>query len=191
MQHYDHAMLGAILSMAAGAHRRFGAAIVVTAIAAAALPDWDDLPGGVHRVWGHSLLVAPMASGLVGAVGYLAYVSLRRPTAAPASGHAGHDLAVWILVGVLASLSHVLTDLAYSGRGLAPEWPVALLWPVSDRRWAWPLVPFADRGLTVILAVALATVVLRPGRARLLSAMAMVATVGYVALWAVAAVLAR
>jgi membrane-bound metal-dependent hydrolase YbcI (DUF457 family) len=100
MEYYDHTMSGAVLALASGAHRRFGPAIIVTAAAAAAFPDWDDIPGGVHRVWGHSLLTAPLASGLVGALGYLCYRAARRP---PNVAPAPSGLKVWVVVGVLAS----------------------------------------------------------------------------------------
>lgn len=182
MEYYDHAMSGAVVALATGAHRRFGPAIVLTAAAAAALPDWDDLPGGVHRVWGHSLLIAPAASGLVCAVGYLCYRSARRPpTAAPVP----RGLALWLLVGVLASLSHVLADLAYCGETLTAQWPVALMWPLSHRGWAFPLVPWADRGLTILFGTALAAACLLPARARLAGATALLASIAYVGLWGV------
>jgi hypothetical protein len=105
MEYYDHTMFGAVLTLASGPHRRFGPAIIVTAAAAAAFPDWDDIPGGVHRVWGHSLLTAPLASGVVGAFGYLCYQSARRP---PNVAPVPRGLRVWVVVGVLASLTHVL-----------------------------------------------------------------------------------
>jgi membrane-bound metal-dependent hydrolase YbcI (DUF457 family) len=146
MEYYDHAMSGAVLALASGTHRRFGLAIVLTAAAAAAFPDWDDLPGGVHRVWGHSLLIAPLASGLVGALGYLCYRSARRP---PNATQPPRGLLIWILIGVLASVSHVLADLAYCGaRAGSIDWPVALFWPLSPNHWGFPMVPWADRGLS-------------------------------------------
>jgi membrane-bound metal-dependent hydrolase YbcI (DUF457 family) len=184
MQHYDHALLGAVLTMALGVQRRFGWAVVVTGAAASSFPDWDDLPGGVHRVWGHSLLVAPLTCGLIGGLGYWCYQAVRgrgpfSPTAC----------AVWVAVGLLASLSHVLADLLYSGTYLAAEWPVALLWPLSPRRWALPLVPWADRGVTLILLATLILVCLAPRRSQVLAALSLVVILGYVGLWGFAAML--
>ncbi len=180
-------MLGAVLALATGAHRRFGPAVVLTAAAASSFPDWDDLPSGVHRVWGHSFLVAPFTGGLIGALGYLVYLSLRGRRR-PAATFSRHDLTVWMVLGVLVSLSHVLTDLAYSGRAFTAEWPVALLWPLSNRRWACPLVPWADRGMTLILGSSLAAACVRPAEARVISVFGVVAAAGYVVLWAAARV---
>ena len=61
-----------------------------------------------------------------------------------------------MILGVLASLSHVLADVCYCGTGRAAEWPVLLLWPFSRQPWALPMVPWADRGVTWILGVTLA-----------------------------------
>jgi hypothetical protein len=180
-------MSGAVLALAVGAHRRFGPAVVVTAAAAAAFPDWDDLPGGVHRIWGHSLLTAPLAGGLIGALGFLCYSSARRQRPAAVESQAGEGrraLAVWVLVGLLASATHLLADLAYSGTFLAAEWPVALLWPISSRGWAYPLVPWADRGLTVVFAATLIGACLVPSCARLLGVLGMLISGAYVVSWA-------
>lgn len=135
-------MLGATLALALGSHRRQGWGIVFMAGAAAAAPDWDGLSlafgaaayGSAHRVWGHNLLGALLAGGLVGVLGFLCQRSVRvrrklqsllrkldRPTgqgsetnssllAPRAGGGRMHALAVWIAVGVLAGLSHMPTD---------------------------------------------------------------------------------
>jgi hypothetical protein len=111
------------------------------------------------------------------------------PSRIPAAAFSGHDLTVWMALGVLVSLSHVLTDLAYSGRAFTAEWPVALLWPLSTRRWACPLVPWADRGMTLILGISLAAACVRPAASRSVSVFAVVAAAGYILVWAVALVL--
>jgi len=170
--------------MASGAQRRFGWAVVVTGAAASSFPDWDDLPGGVHRVWGHSLFVAPLSCGLIGGLGYWCYQSVRGR-----GSFSTRDCAVWVGVGLLAALSHVAADLLYSGTYLAAEWPVALLWPLSSRRWALPLVPFADRGATLILLATLILVCLAPRWSRVLSVLSLLAVLAYVVLWGVAAAL--
>jgi membrane-bound metal-dependent hydrolase YbcI (DUF457 family) len=188
MEYYDHAMLGAVLALSSGAQRRFGWPVAVVGAAAAALPDWDDLPGGVHRVWGHNLFVAPVASGLVGGLGYLCYQSIRDRL--PGQRFSPHALAVWVAIGVLASLSHVLADVVYCGTYLTPDWPVALLWPLSRRGWALPLVPWADRGVTVILVATLAVMCCRPRQSRVFAVLSLLAVLAYVGTWAVAAFLA-
>src|SRR5262249_46017422 len=123
MQYYDHAMLGGVLGLAVSAPGRSRWARAVMAAGAAALPGWGTLVRGpapqgyasVHRVWGHNLLVAPLLSGLVGAVGYLCWLSARRPPDRPAETFSGQALSAWVAVGVLAALSHLLLDLFYCG----------------------------------------------------------------------------
>jgi inner membrane protein len=183
-------MLGATIALAAGVHRRQGWGIVAMAAAAAALPDWDRLPraaapegyASVHRVWGHNLLVAPLLSGLVGALAYLCWVSVRRRPGdvSRAKTFSLPALAVWVTVGALMSLTHLLADVFYCGIDKAPDWPVALLWPFSLRGWAQPMVPWSDRTATCILAVTLIAACLRPRFARGIAAVGLLAVVANV-----------
>jgi membrane-bound metal-dependent hydrolase YbcI (DUF457 family) len=204
MMYYDHAMIGATLALAAGAHRRHGPAIVVMATLAGALPDWDALSGrfgpdayrAVHRVWGHNLLAATLASGLFGGAAYLVVLSVRVRRAGraaltrviqagpdhpdPQATPSVHGLAVWVTLGVLAALTHVLADLFYSGVRTSPDWPVALLWPFSRRGWALPLVPWSDWTATLLLTGEMLLVCLRPRYARLLAWLTLLTLVGYI-----------
>ncbi len=194
MEYYDHAMLGATVGLATGTPRRYGPAIVAMASLAGTITDWDAVPypsGSeyyltVHRVWGHNLFVAPLLSGLVGAVGYLCWRSIRRSDISlpGKQGHAAHPLAVWIMVGVLASLSHVLTDLCYCGTGKV-EWPVVLFWPLSKHGWGLPLVSFTDRGVTWILGVTLIAACLRPRLGQMVGILGLLVVMGYIAVYAV------
>ena len=183
MEYYDHAMSGAVLALAAGVQRKFGPAIVLTAAASASLPDWDDLPGGVHRVWGHSLLIAPLASGLAGSLGYLCYRSARRMNG---SGLLWREWRVWILIGVVASLTHVLGDLVYCGQEAGLDWPVVLFWPLTRDGWGLPTVAWADRGLTIILGTALVVACILRRHAQLIGVTAVVVAVMYIGVWGVA-----
>ncbi len=191
MQYYDHALMGATVGLATGTQRRFGWPVVIMAAAAAALPDWDAVPypsgtpgySDVHRVWGHNLLVAPVLSGLVGAIGCLCWLSVRRSRIAPGSNRSfsRESLVIWVIVGVLASLSHLVADVCYCGIGRSPDWPVALLWPFTRRGVALPRVPWADHGVTWILAVTLVWACLWPAAARVLAILALLVVIGYVA----------
>lgn len=181
-------MLGATIALAAGVRRRQGWGIVAMAAVAAAGPDWDRLPhaaapegyASVHRVWGHNLLVAPLLSGLVGALAYLCWVSVRRrpgEEAGRARAFSFQALAVWVTVGTLMSLTHLLTDVFYCGIDKSPDWPVALLWPFSRRGWAQPMVPWSDRTATCILAITLIAACLRPRLARGVAVVGLLAVV--------------
>lgn len=193
MEYYDHAMLGAVVALATGTQRKYGLPVVATASLAAALPDWDAVPYPkgtpsyrlVHRVWGHNLLVATLASSLIGAIGYLCWQSARRGPPADSvkpRRFSAQALAVWVVVVILASLSHLLADVCYSGPGYLPEMPVALLWPFSHYSVALPLVPWTDRGVTWILGVTLAAACFRPAASRLLAIVGLVVVIGYIAL---------
>jgi membrane-bound metal-dependent hydrolase YbcI (DUF457 family) len=181
--YYDHALLGAAAAIAAGACRRHGWPLVATAAVAAMLPDWDDLSTllgpdvrrTVHRVWGHNLLVAMPAAGLLGAVGYLCYRSARGRR--PVSG-----LAAWVAVAMLAALSHLLADVVYSKEPAAASWPVAFFWPFSRRGWAVPVLTTADHVGTAVLAVGLLAGLRWPAYSRLLAGLTLAAVAGYVGL---------
>lgn len=191
MQYFDHALLGATLTLATGTPRRHGWAIVVMGAAAATLPDWDAIPypkgtaeySSVHRVWGHNLLVAPLLSGLVGGLGYLCWISARKPRddLGRKEGFSAQALAVWVVVGVMASLSHLLADLFYCGELRSPDWPVRLLWPFSQAGWALPRVVWADQGVTWILGATLIAAYLRPALAQLFAVTALLVVISYVA----------
>lgn len=190
MQYYDHALMGATLALATGTYRRQGWGIVAMAAAAGSLPDWDAVPypagtpyySAVHRVWGHNLLVAPLLSAAVGALGYLCWLSARRSTETPRQEFSASAFAVWVVVGVLASLSHLLADVFYCGELKNPDWPVRLFWPFSWRGLAVPAVIWADRFVTWVLAGTLVAAGLRPAIAQVLAVGALLTVAGYVTL---------
>jgi hypothetical protein len=212
MTSYEHAVLGGTLALAVGAHRRHGWPLVFLAGAAAALPDWDGLSlafgpaaySAAHRVWGHNLLAALLGGGLVGALGYLCYHSARvrgqartfleklgQPPAAPQPPppSSAHALAVWVVVGVLAGLSHLPADVIYGSSPGAGSWPVPLLWPFSPRGWSLPLLGWGDLGPTLVFIGEMFALYRWPARAQLLAWLALLAVLGYLAIrWAVAAV---
>jgi hypothetical protein len=181
MMYYDHAMLGATLAVAVGAPRRHGWPAVALGAGAAMLPDWDALSGhwgadayrSVHRVWGHSLLVALPSAALLGALSYLLYLSRRTSPATdterPAGTFSWPACGAWVALAVLACLSHLLMDLLYSGLRTAPDWPVGLGWPLWQRGWALPLVPWSDWGATFVLLASLAALACRRDHAQLLA----------------------
>jgi membrane-bound metal-dependent hydrolase YbcI (DUF457 family) len=193
MMYYDHALLGATLALSLGVHRRHGWGIILMATGAGALPDWDAISryfgpaayARVHRVWGHNLVIAFVASALFGALCYLIHTSVPTRRASPNVGW--RSLLVWMLVGALASLGHVLTDVFYSGKHLDADWPVALFWPFTDRTAAVPLIPWNDWGVTIILLVELALLYPWRARAQLLATGTLLAVLVYVGCRAVVA----
>jgi membrane-bound metal-dependent hydrolase YbcI (DUF457 family) len=185
--HYDHALLGATLAVAAGVRRRYGWPLVAVAAVATMVPDWDSLSRSygaavhrsVHRVWGHNLPAAALGGAAVGALGLLCVRSVRVGRGRPAASTAP-EWPVWVGLGALAGLVHSLADVIYSAERGAPDWPVALLWPASRQAWAIPLVTCEDRGSTVILVTGLLACVCRPSHSRLLSCVTLLTLAAYV-----------
>jgi hypothetical protein len=177
MMYYDHAMVAATLTVAAGAQRRYGWAIVVIAALAGMAPDWDATPKHIsshayqigHRVWGHNLFAAAFVGGSVGAVGYLVHQSKRNRLDLEQPPAAERGMALWIVLGVLIAWSHPLLDLLYCGVDRNADWPVGLLWPVVSERVGVPWIPWSDWGATGILAAGV-LLIIALGRSRQLVA---------------------
>jgi membrane-bound metal-dependent hydrolase YbcI (DUF457 family) len=199
---YEHFMLGANLGLAANLHRFYGWRLVALAGAAAALPDWDGLSilfgaqayARAHRIWGHNLLVASILGALAGGAAYavtlsplvrksIARLQLRLLPAAPpppASAPSLITAAVWMGTGLIASLSHLLADYFYSGQRGGSVWPLQLLWPFSNRGWAYPVLPWGDLGATCLFIVEMFALYRWPSRARLIATITLATVVGYV-----------
>ena len=203
---YEHAMLGATIALAAGTRRRHGWGIVGTAALAAALPDADGLSilfgaeaySRIHRVWAHNILVVSLLGLVTGAGGYGLSLSGRltrfaRPVPAkstppaPASVFSFHGLAVWMCVGLLASLSHLPADLVYAGAPGYTTWPVPLLWPFSAQGWALPVVPWGDLGVTLIFVAEMFALYRWTSHARLIAWTTLAAVLAYIGIWWLAA----
>lgn len=201
---FDHAMLGLSLPLALGLHRRHGWRIAGMAAFASVLPDWDGLSlllGGqayaqAHRVWGHNLLVASSLGALTGGLDYRLNVTGRLYRAAatrfpslalPKPGKAAEEFStssflLWLLLGAVASLSHLAADLFYSWYPNEGVWPLPLLWPFSRRAWAVPVVAWGDLGATVIFVAEMFALYRWPGRAQRIAVCALALVAGYVGL---------
>lgn len=184
MTTYEHAMLAIDGTLALGLHRRYGWQIAALAGCSAVLPDWDGLSilmgancyAAAHRVWGHNLLVA----GLLGAIfGWVFYrfdfltnvqqaaarkwplFATQNPDLSPPQ-RSPHAALVWIAVGFFAAYSHLLGDLLFSAGKNLPVWRIPLLWPVSDKGFAYPMVAWGDVGPTVIFATGMLVMARHP-----------------------------
>ncbi len=198
MTFFEHAMLGGTLTLAAGLHRRHGWRIAVMAGVAAMLPDWDGLTlvlGGAaydrsHRIWGHNLLVAAAIGGLWGVVeckGDFAGRARRRldrlaPSLAliHADSSAGgapksSSIVIWLLTGIIASLSHLAVDLLYASHPRMQSWPLQLLWPFSARQFAFPVIHWGDVGATIVFVIEMFALYRWPTRAQPIAWLALVA----------------
>jgi hypothetical protein len=177
MTTYEHAMLGVTGALAAGLDRRWGWPIVATAGFVAVLPDWDGLAilfgpavfDRVHRTLGHNLLVCVLLGAAVAGLDYRYRLAVRlkqylgrhfRVLASDEPSPARRvfrpdELAVWLAVGVAASLSHLAADLVFSGHPVLSDWGLRLFWPFSPSLWAYPMVPWGDPGVTLVFVAAM------------------------------------
>jgi hypothetical protein len=137
------------------------------------LPDWDGLTilwsiplfGTAHRAWGHGLLTSAVIAVFVALLDYGFglmqrfagfFVRLLRVPASDTFLQRRQQLSffgacVWIAVAVIASYSHLVTDIVVSGTATLADWEVKIFFPFSDKGIVYPLVPWGDVGNTVIL----------------------------------------
>lgn len=197
-------MLGATLALAGGLHQRHGWRIAGMAAIASALPDWDGLSilfGPVayaqgHRTWGHNVFAAVFLGGLTGGLAYLFSLTRRfqsistatirklipqaPPPPSQCSVFSASAVVAWTLMGAIASLSHLPADLVYSGHRDLPDWPMPLLWPLSNQGWSLPIVPWGDLGATVIFIGEMFVLYRWPRHTRLIAWLTLAAVVAYV-----------
>src|SRR4051812_2872730 len=108
MMYYDHAMVGATLSVALGVQRRHGWPAVGLAAVIAMAPDWDvltrhvspDLYRTAHRFWGHNLFAVTLLGAALGGLAYLVEAS-RLGRHGRAAEPAPIGAGVWVALGVL------------------------------------------------------------------------------------------
>lgn len=175
MTSFEHAMLGINGALAAGLHRRYEWRVAALAGLAAIAPDWDGLTilGGVelfdhaHRAWGHSFFTSVFLACVLGCldfrfdlVGYgerlLCWI-LRTPSKATSARPDCNRtrLIVWMLVAIIATMSHLAADLVYSGTAELPDWHLQLFWPFSSQGFVFPMVHWGDAGVTIIFVVSM------------------------------------
>lgn len=202
MTTFEHAMLGTTGALAAGLHRRSWQ-IVAMAGVAAVIPDWDGLSilfgaaafDHIHRAIGHSLLVATGVA-IVGAlaeyhlrlIARLAALFDRRIDGLPAAVTDPHKTLavregalVWGLTAVLATWSHLGTDLVFSGHARLSDWGLKLFWPFSSKTYVFPAVRWGDVFPTLILVLGMFAMLRWRIHVQGLAALTLLALVGYIA----------
>lgn len=205
MTTFEHAMLGVTGTLAAGLHRRRGWQIVALGGVVSVLPDWDGLSilcgaavfDRVHRTVGHSLPVCILLGAVVAALDYrLSLIARAREflgrwlrlfaskgPSAVRSAFCVREAAVWIAVGVLASLGHLAVDLVFSGHEVFSDWGLRLFWPFSDQVWAYPVVSWGDPSVSLIFAASMFAMVRWPSRLQTIAAVTLCLVLGYIGVW--------
>jgi len=204
MTTYKHAMLGVTGTLAAGLDRRYGWQIAAVAGFIAVLPDWDGLSivfgaavfDRAHRTLGHNLLVCTLLGAVVAALDYrydlasrvkdsagryLRLLASKQPST-KRNVFRGHGLCIWIVTGVLASLSHLAADLVFSGHATLSDWGLRVFWPFSDRVWVYPMVPWGDPGTTLIFVAGMFAMIRWPSRRQLAAGMTLTLVLGYISI---------
>ena len=171
----EHAMLGINGVLAVGLDRRWGWQLCAMAATAAVLPDWDGMTilGSVslfdmgHRVWGHALLICVPLAMLFASLdyrydlmtrcarGFIRVTHLAVPDAqlTVRTTFVGRGFFVWMIVAIVATLSHLLGDVIVSGTAELSDWAIRPLWPFRDQGIVYPLVPWGDPGITILFVI--------------------------------------
>jgi hypothetical protein len=89
---------------------------------------------------------------------------------------------VWAIVANLAALSHLAGDLVVSGSADYADWGVQVFWPLTDRAWVFPCVPWGDIGITLVFAAGAALMLRPPRRVQLFAALSLLGVVAYIAI---------
>jgi membrane-bound metal-dependent hydrolase YbcI (DUF457 family) len=170
-------------------HRLWAHNLLVTGLAAAVLSAaafYSDAPTRIQRwfakyrcgraaestrrpCWGGSCTAAPRATA-----------DTELAVQPPAQRSVG-ELLLWIVVGVVAAYSHLLTDVLFSVGTNMPIWGVPLFWPFSDAAYAYPLVRWGDVGTTLILAASMFAMLRWPARLQAIAAVSLLAVAAYTA----------
>ena len=195
-------MLGINGVLAAGWHRSGGWQLAAVAGVAAVSPDWDGVPivfsvqvfDAIHRVWGHNVFACVLLGLAIGVADYRLDIvtraarfvcSLLRLTVRPSdlamrTEFSTSGIRTWIVVSVLAALSQLTADLVVSGTATLNDWELKLLWPVSDRGWVFPLVPWGDIGVTIVFVGGMFAMLRWRARVQWIACMTLLSVVSYI-----------
>ncbi|MGD9128398.1 MAG: hypothetical protein PVH19_13565, partial [Planctomycetia bacterium] len=61
--------------------------------------------------------------------------------------------AVWVIVAMAATVSHLIGDVIVSGTEELADWSIQPFWPFSDYGVVYPLVPWGDPTITVLFVL--------------------------------------
>jgi len=202
MTTYEHAMLGITGSVALGLPQKYGWQILSMAAIAAISPDWDgltllfgaDLFDKAHRIWGHNIFICSALGAFIGAVDYRYDVTTRlsrwwlrilRVRPAPElnvrTQFSVSELIVWVCVGIVAALSHLIADMVVSGTATLSDWEVQLFWPLSNRGWVYPMIPWGDIGATIVFVIGMFAMLRWRSRSRPISWLTLAGVLAYLA----------
>lgn len=200
----EHALLGVNGVFASGLHRRYGWPLAAMAGLAAVSPDWDGLTLALgptlfdraHRVWGHNFLMCAVSGVIIGGLDYrydivtrlaglvrrLVRVEIDDGLLQIRRRRTAGGYAVWIVVALVATLSHLAADLVVSGTATLGDWELQLLWPFSTQSWIYPHVPWGDPGITIVFVIGMLALYRYPRRSQFIAGLTLLGVAGYIIL---------
>jgi membrane-bound metal-dependent hydrolase YbcI (DUF457 family) len=200
----EHALLGANLVLATGLEKKFGWQLVALSAVCAVVPDWDGLTilwsvslfDVAHRAWGHNLLVCSLVALFIAAVDYRHDVVTRTARrlvqwmkfAVPEDRLAirvifsWSGLMLWFFVALIATWSHLVGDLVFSGTATLSDWGLKLLLPFSERVFVYPLISWGDVGVTIIFVLGMFAMLRWKNQTAWIARLTLIAAIGYIVL---------
>lgn len=199
----EHALLGTNLVLATGLEKKFGWQTVALGGVCAVVPDWDGLSllwsislfDVAHRVWGHNLLICSLVALFVAAFDYRYDFITRtaRQLVQWTKFSVSEDrltirttfsllaLVVWFFIALIASWSHLIGDLVFSGTATLTDWDLKLLWPFADTGFIYPLISWGDVGVTIIFIVGMFAMLRWKNKTALIAHLTLLAAICYIA----------
>ena len=175
MTTFEHAMLGIDGVLAVGLDRRWGWSLCAMAAVASAFPDWDGLTilGGAslfaagHRIWGHALIVCLSVAAIFAMLDYrydlmtrsarffvrVTRLTIPNTQLTARTDFSPYGFAIWIVVAMAATVSHLIGDIVVSGTAELADWSIQPFWPFCKKGLVFPLVPWGDPGISIIFFV--------------------------------------
>lgn len=164
-----------------------------------------------HRVWGHNLLACVLLGVFLGTLDWkfrwsdLLVAKLGSMTGPKLTGPKSHTALeignagqsansimprtpasswwTWCVIAIIAAMSQIPADAVVSGgRGLS-DWPLKPLWPFSDWKLVYPMIPWGNVGVSVIFGVAVVVMAKLQSRFQLIAIAALIAMCIYLVFW--------
>ncbi len=172
----EHTLVGVHFAIATGMHNRFGWRAVVLAGVVSNIPDLDGLPFlvdtdtfvAIHRIWGHNVLAILVSSVLVtlaqvrwdflGALTHrlcrVCVATTSTPISMPSFEKPISPLVVFA-ISLVCQLIHLPCDMVVSGGYRMADWPVKPWWPFLKTAYVYPMIPWGDPGVSIVVMAGL------------------------------------
>lgn len=187
----EHTLVGVHFAIASGILNRYGWRAVVLAGLVSNIPDLDGLPFlvdtdtfvAIHRIWGHNVTAILFSSVLVTLAQYrwdflgamtnricrVCMATTSTPISLPSYEKPLPPLAV-LAITVICQLIHLPCDMVVSGGYRMADWPVKPWWPFFKTGYVFPMIPWGDPGVSVVVMIGLIALARDMRHSRMISA---------------------